>query len=198
MISKTAVRMIVISGFVLFAANAFAVRLLTQEEALKGMFLDEDTVVAETIKISPAVMDKIRKRLGGTLVHYRSDSESAKINEKNEMTVYNGMKGGKKMDVAIVNIQPGKWGPVEFFIVLDPATAKIKDLAVMSYIEKRGRPIARRSFLRQFVGKGSRNPVALGRDIDGVSGATISSDAACFAVKCTITMYEEAVLGGGR
>jgi Na+-translocating ferredoxin:NAD+ oxidoreductase RnfG subunit len=198
MISKIAVRMIVIFGFIFFAANAFAVRLLTQEEALRSMFLDVDTVVAETIKFKPAVLDKIRKRLGGTMVHYRHDSESAKIDERNEITIYNGMKGGKKVGVALVNVQPGKWGPVEFIIVLDPSTAKVKDLAVMSYIEKRGRPIARRSFLRQFVGKSSRDPIALDRDIDGVSGATISSDATCFAVKCMIAMYEEAVPAGAK
>ena len=64
----------------------------------------------------------------------------------------------------------------------------------MAYQEKRGRPIARNNFLDQFTGKGSSNPITLNKDIRAISGATISSDATCFAVKKVIAFYEEAFM----
>jgi hypothetical protein len=61
----------------------------------------------------------------------------------------------------------------------------------MSYQEKRGRPIARLSFLRQYRGKTSKSRLKVGKDITGVSGATISSISATFAVKKAIVLYKE-------
>jgi Na+-translocating ferredoxin:NAD+ oxidoreductase RnfG subunit len=48
--------------------------------------------------------------------------------------------------------------------------------------------------LDQFTGKGSSDPIALNKDIRAISGATISSDATCFAVKKVLALYEEAFL----
>ena len=64
----------------------------------------------------------------------------------------------------------------------------------MSYKEKRGRPIARKSFLKQFIGKRSGDPVQVRKDIRAISGATISSDATCFAVKKAIAIVETVIL----
>lgn len=98
------------------------------------------------------------------------------------------------VDVAIMDEQPGKWGPVYYIILLDLKTAKVKNLAVMAYQEKRGRPIARQSFLKQFIGKGSSDPIQVRKDIRAISGATISSDATCFAVKKAIAVVEAVIL----
>ena len=61
---------------------------------------------------------------------------------------------------------------------------------MMSFTEKRGRPIARRNFLKQFIGKGSRDPLKMRKDYRGITGATISSKATCFAVKKISALYE--------
>ena len=61
----------------------------------------------------------------------------------------------------------------------------------MFFVEKRGKPIARRSFLKQFFGKRSTDQLKINKDIRAVSGATISSRSATFAVKKVIGLYEE-------
>ena len=61
----------------------------------------------------------------------------------------------------------------------------------MSYQEKRGRPIARMSFLQQYRGKSLDDTLEVGRDIVGISGATISSRAATFEVKKALVLYNE-------
>jgi Na+-translocating ferredoxin:NAD+ oxidoreductase RnfG subunit len=60
----------------------------------------------------------------------------------------------------------------------------------MSYVEQRGRPIATRRFLDQFLGKTAKSAITIGKDIDAVSGATISSRATAFAVKKVVVLYE--------
>jgi Na+-translocating ferredoxin:NAD+ oxidoreductase RnfG subunit len=107
------------------------------------------------------------------------------------------MKDGKKTGVALIEVQPGKWGPVKYIVALD-LTGKVTNLAVMSYVEQRGRPIATRRFLGQFVGKTGKNAITIGKDIDAVSGATISSRATAFAVKKVVVLYDTFFLAGAE
>jgi electron transport complex protein RnfG len=100
------------------------------------------------------------------------------------------MKGGYTAGVAVVEVQPGKWGPVTYIVALDAYGSKVVNLAVMSYTEKRGRPISTKRFLGQFTGKTAASPLTVGKDIDAVSGATISSRATAFAVKKVLLLYQ--------
>lgn len=172
--------------------GVYAVRLLTKKIALKKMLPEAETVFEEKRKISPDIQEDLKKRLGGILVFYQADSEAEreKVYEHDEYTFYFGMKDGKKTGVALIEIQPGKWGPVEYIISLDIHSAKVRDLAVMSYTERRGRPIARRNFLKQFVGKHNSDPLKVRKDIRGITGATISCVATCFAIKKASMLYE--------
>jgi len=154
-------------------------------------------VVAKQFDLTPAEVEALKKRLGGDLVHFQKGSESSQMTEKLSYTFHLGMKGGKVVRVAVIDEQPGKWGPVEFVIAVDTNPGKVQNLAVMSYTEKRGRPIARRNFLKQFVGKGSADVISVKsvkgvrRDIRAISGATISSDCTCFAVRKAVALFEE-------
>lgn len=192
-----------ILGCVLFSEDCLAIRLLTKEQALKKMFPDVDEIVTETKVLTDSEIAKIKERLGGKLVNYQKGSESEGIEETSTYTFYFGIKNNQKIRVAIIEEQPGKWGPVKYIIALDMSSGKIQNLAVMSYKEKRGRPIARRNFLKQFLGKSCTDPISvkttkkgnkrIRKDIRAISGATISSDATCFAVKKAIAIYEESV-----
>ena len=183
-------------GFVcLFFFNILsASTLLTQEEALKEMFPNVDEIVTEVITPSADVIAQIKNELGGSLVHVQSGSQSEAVDESTQFTFYYGLKNGEKIGVAIIDTQPGKWGPVQYIICLDPKVGYVQNLAVMSYKEKRGRPIARKSFLKQFIKKNIGDPIKVRKDIRAISGATISSDATCFAVKKVIAIFKYAVL----
>lgn len=191
-ITFVTISLLFILGFISNSLNAKT--MLTQEKALKEMFPDADQIVSETVVPTVAELEEIKSRLGGQLVHYQKGSESENVEEKTEFTFYYGMKDGKKTGVAVIEEQPGKWGPVLYIILVDLTDAKVKNLAVMSYREKRGRPIARRSFLKQFINKGSEDPIKVRKDIRAISGATISSDATCFAVKKVVVVVEEMLL----
>ena len=182
---------------IVFAVNAQAVVLLTKEQALKEIFPDVDKVVTENHVLTAAEIASIKEQLGGSLVHYQKGSSSAAVSEASSYDFYIGMKNNQKVRMAIIEEQPGKWGPVSFIIAVDISSGIINNLAVMAYLEKRGRPIARQNFLKQFIGKTSADPISVrgkkgvARDIRAISGATISSDCACFAVRKVIALYEE-------
>ncbi len=167
--------------------------LLTDDAALKQMFPDADNVMTEDIVLDDAQLDKVKSQLGGKWVLYQAGSKSKKVGEENNCTFYFAEKDGEKTGIALMETQPGKWGPVKYIIALD-MTGKVKDLAVMLYVEKRGKPIARRRFLGQFIGKTSADPLMVKKDIDAISGATISSRASAFAVKKVIVIYETVYL----
>lgn len=195
---KTSILIVTAVVFTLaISASSHAVVLLTKEQALKEMFPDVDQVITETHALTAAEIATIKQRLGGSLVHYQEGSKSEAVSEATSYDFYIGVKNNQKVRMAIIEEQPGKWGPVTFIIAIDITTGKVNNLAVMSYQEKRGRPIARRNFLDQFIGKTSLNSISVrgengvARDIRAISGATISSDCTCFSVKKVIAIYEE-------
>ncbi len=183
--------------YVLFVVNCFAVTLLSKDQALKKMFPDVDNVITRTVTLSDSDIAGIKEKLGGALVHYQKGSKSAQVSEVTTYDFLIGVKDGKNVRMAVIEEQPGKWGPVDFIIAIDTNSGKVNNLAVMSYKEKRGRPIARQNFLKQFFNKGGSDPISvrsgkgIRRDIRAISGATISSDATCFAVRKVIALYEK-------
>jgi len=188
-------KMVLGIGMIVCVHAVHGMTLLTQDQALKEMFPGADRIVPQTKTPPDAELARIKARLGGTLVHFQRGSESASVQEKSEFTFYVGYQKDRPVGIALIEEQPGKWGPVTYIILLDPSTAKVKNLAVMSYEEKRGRPIARRNFLDQFLGKGTADALKVHKDIRAVSGATISSEATCFAVKKATVLCEELIAG---
>lgn len=177
----------------LLPATGQAFTLLTKEQALKEVFGGGAEVEVETKELSGDTLKTVKERLGGKLVHYQAGSESRRVAAERDVDFYFASKGGKRFGVAIIDVEPGKWGPVTFIIAMT-LDGTVKRVRVMEYVEKRGRPIARRSYMRQYAGKSSRSTLQVGRDITGISGATISSRAATFAVKKAIVLYEELYL----
>jgi len=168
---------------------AAGVVLLNQEQALKQMFPDSVKVVPEVHVFTAEQVDTAKAHLGGKWTLYQSGATSEESKENDSVTFYFAMKDGKKTGVALIEVQPGKWGPVKYIVALD-LTGKVTNMAVMSYVEQRGRPIATRRFLDQFLGKTAKSAITIGKDIDAVSGATISSRASAFAVKKVVVLYE--------
>ena len=175
------------------SAVCFAITLMTQKEALKKVFPPGTKIEVETKELSDEILENIKKRLGGSLVYEQEGSESEHVEGSNTIEFYIGIRDGKRIGVAIHDIQPGRWGPVEFMTSMD-LKATVKAVRVMSYQEQRGQPIARLSFMNQYRNKTSQSPLTVGTDIIGISGATISSRAATFAVKKAIVIYEETYL----
>jgi len=190
--SKLIALAVVALAFVLVRPAAGIV-LLNQDQALKQMFPDAAKVTPEVHVLTTEQADAAKAQLGGKWTLYQAGSKDDQSAENDSATFFFAMTDGKKSGVALIEVQPGKWGPVKYIVAMDLA-GKVTNLAVMSYIEQRGRPISTRRFLGQFIGKTSESPIQVGKDVDAVSGATISSRASAFAVKKVVALYETVYL----
>lgn len=83
---------------------------------------------------------------------------------------------------AIIDNEMGKHRPMTFAVHVSGDGA-VREVALMVYREDVGGQVREKPFVRQFAGKTSAEPIRLGADIDGISGATISSRAMCIGVK---------------
>ena len=172
------------------ALTVNAVELMSKEQALKRMFLTAESVTEETKTLTSGQLDNVKSSLGGKLWALKTPQGV----KEDTYTFYFGMKGGQKYSVAVIEEQEDKWGPMEFIVVLDPVTGKVTNAAMMKYVDGRSRNLANRAFLKVFFNKGSDDPIAIGKDINAVSGATVSSEILCFMVKKSCAVYKAAYL----
>ncbi len=143
--------------------RAWSEELMTFDQALKTTFPLYTQTIKKAIVISP-------QELPYTIVTVQQDSQL--------------------LGYAMEDTVTGKWGPIHYFCGLDPA-GKILNVSVLDYRERRGRSIAQKRFIKQFVGKTSEDPLKLRKDIQGVTGATISSRAVTDGVKKLLFVFEE-------
>ena len=81
----------------------------------------------------------------------------------------------------------GRSGPFGIAVLLDDRLT-IKRAMVTSYPWTHGRDVGRRSFTRQFEGKGPEDVMEIGKDIDAVTGATISCRAMAQGVRRAVKL----------
>ncbi len=103
--------------------------------------------------------------------------------------VFTFFKEGKVVGWAVALDEMGKIKPITFLVGID-TQGKVLDVYVLEYRDMFGSEIKRKSFLKQFKGKALEDPVKIGKDIDAVTQATISSKAAASAVKKSLKVVE--------
>ena len=82
-----------------------------------------------------------------------------------------------------------KSGPFRIRVLVDRNLVVIR-AQVVSYTWDRGRDIRKPNFTRQFEGKGPEAPIKIGKDIDAMTGATLSSRAMTAGVRESIALLE--------
>jgi hypothetical protein len=97
------------------------------------------------------------------------------------------------------------WGPDHEALVIDRvlgkhefityavaigADGKVRGIEVMEYRETFGGDVRRPEWRRQFVGKGSGDPLRVNKDVQNISGATLSSAHITNGVRRVLQTYE--------
>ena len=134
------------------------------------------SIEEDTLKEALGGPEKIERIEGKDYIFYSG---------KNKEDVFTGF--------AVILNEEGKHGIISFLVAIEPE-GKIRKVEVLETSEVKGRPINQRRFLRQFVGKDSNKPMELGKDIQAVTGATISSGSAVKAVKRALIIWKELVM----
>ena len=113
---------------------------------------------------------------------FQSYKVESHILDNQELEVFTVFSDNGILGWAVILDEMGKIKPITFLVGID-IQGRVLGVRILEYRDIFGSEIKRKSFLRQFQGKSSKDPMVVGRDIDAVTSATISSHAAASAVK---------------
>jgi Na+-translocating ferredoxin:NAD+ oxidoreductase RnfG subunit len=121
----------------------------------------------------------------------------ARLGQKLARTKYafNVAMSGDRVDgYALFDKELGQHEPIDFATFFD-ASGGVSRVEVVAYREPYGDGIRSARFRKQFVGRDADSGFRIGKDIDIVSGATISSKSMATAVERAAVVLDEMVLG---
>jgi Na+-translocating ferredoxin:NAD+ oxidoreductase subunit G len=160
---------------------------LTEADAPHAMFPEGTASARKTLDLSDAEVEVISKALG------------RRVDARRYLYVDVKSEKGVAGIIFILDVI-GESQPITFAVGVTPDGA-LRDIQVMVYREPQGEAIQEKRFRRQFVGKRAKDPITLDKDIDAISGATISSRSATFAARKGLLLAEvlrSRLSAGGR
>lgn len=128
-------------------------------QLLSSFFPDADRVTYRQLELSTSETTLLENRLRAPVT-------------RSSWTIFIATdEADQVMGYAVFDEELGEHMPISFAVQLDP-TGQVVRQEVMVYREAYGEGVISERFRRQFVGRGQGDPF---RDIDSVSGATIST-----------------------
>ena len=153
----------------------------TTRTVLAEFFPKSEHVGYRTFAIEPSIRGRLAQRRGYAPA-------------RDKYTIYVATTQGKVDGYAIVDDEKGLHQPITFATRLSPRGI-VERVEIMVYREPRGDEVRDVRFRKQFEGKTSHDPLRLSRDIDAVSGATVSSASLAVGVHRATILVEELALG---
>ncbi len=154
----------------------YPVSYLTPQEALRKLMPQAERFEEVTVRLDAGQKKKAEASLGK-----RIRSESYRF--------WTGQAGAGPVGTAVLLNVIGKERPITFLVAVSPA-GEVMGVEVLIYRESQGYEIRAKRFMDQFTGKTLQSPLKLGRDIDAISGATLSARSTTFAVKKALALVE--------
>lgn len=115
--------------------------------------------------------------------------------EDSEFVFYYGKSiEGKIQKACVVVPQQGKEGPMTIGVCY-LANMSIGNVVILSAVEERGRKALEESYLKQYRGRKVSDNFQIGKDVDGVSGATWTSKAIAEAMRKSSFAFQTFVKG---
>ena len=101
--------------------------------------------------------------------------------------IYEGTAGGHLVGYAVKTAPRGYSGEIVMLVGVDPEF-RVQGMKILSQRETPGlgTNVAKPKFQKQFIGKGVQDALEPKKDIDAITGATISSRAVCEGVKTVL------------
>ncbi len=170
---SAAVAVLLLAVFV--AVNANAKVFYSQSEALALAFPDAEEVESNTFVLDDHQVERIE-----SLAKCELGSKLVKI--------YTGMREGKVLGYALIDVHNVRTLPEAFMVVLNPA-GEVRSLRVLAFHEPlEYKPTNR--WYSQFDNRSIEAPLRVGGDIHGVVGATLSTRATTRGVRRALAYYE--------
>jgi electron transport complex protein RnfG len=125
-----------------------------------------------------------RETFNNSLREVLPGAETFKETNKDGQIVYHGLSNGTVIGTAFSLAPQGYGGKIKILVGVDK-NGKVSGIKILSQNETPGlgANILKPDFLSQFLGKTIKDPIEPKKDIDAITGATISSRAVCRGVK---------------
>ena len=141
----------------------------SKKEAIDALFPSASTIDTQLIRLSTANHQLAERKLG---IRFQQDMVDISFAyHEQELLGY-----------ALVLDELGKHYPITFMVGLTPELT-VHEIVVMIYREPWGDKVRKKRFLRQFKDKTIAEPFIVDQDVDGLTGATLSSWAISLGVK---------------
>jgi hypothetical protein len=155
------------------------VAYFSTRSVLSSFFPKSERVTYRTIVVEGANRARLAARLGYTPALDR-------------YTVFVATTQGKVDGYAVIDDEMGLHQPITFATKISP-DGLVERVEIMVYREPRGDEVRDPRFLKQFQGRSARDGMRLSRDIDAVSGATVSSASLAVGVRRATILVDEVV-----
>ena len=170
-------RAIVTALALAWAAGADQV-FLREQDAPRALFGDNVSGVRKTLDLTPPELAELSRIL------------ERKVEIKSYPYLEVWSEEPKRLVGTIFVLDAiGQSLPITFAIGVKP-DGTLHELQVMVYREPHGDEIHERRFRAQFAGKKLQDPLVVGKDIDAISGATISSNSAAYAARKALALSD--------
>lgn len=148
---------------------------------LTAFFPKSERVTYKTTVLDPSLRTRLAQRLG---------YEPA----RDRYTIFVAQTQGRVDGYAVIDDEVGLHQPITFATRLS-SHGMVERVEIMVYREPRGDEVRDARFRKQFEGRTAQDPMRLDRDIDAVSGATISSASMAVGVRRAAVLVEELAIG---
>jgi len=153
---------------------------LRPEDAPRQLFPDASGASERSVEGTPAFLERVRQNL-----------ERPPTLWEPAYRIFTVRKDDAVIGFVVVVEEIGKHRPITFAVGVDPDGA-VHDVAVLAYREPYGGEVRERRFLKQYAGRKATAPLQPYRDIQNISGATLSVQATGRAVKKAIAVLRAA------
>jgi electron transport complex protein RnfG len=171
-IGAAAIGLLLLGG----SSPAHAEVFFSVRDLLAQQFKDSEHVSFVHAKPTPDQRQKLEQRLGQQL-------------PKGDYVIYVAKTGERVDGYAMFDEERGQHELISFGTFFD-AQGRVTRVEVLAYREPYGDGIRTARFRQQFVGRSGRSSFAPDKDIDAVSGATISSHSMCAGVQRASLLIE--------
>jgi Na+-translocating ferredoxin:NAD+ oxidoreductase RnfG subunit len=161
------------------SAPALAEQYLTVEQAQKALFPEAGQFVSQPVRLSPEQKSLVEK-------YARVRMRAA------QQPVWRVEIDGKLVGWFVVDEVYGKHEFITYAVALD-ANGAVKGLEILDYRETHGAEIRNKRWQAQFTDKRYGSGLKLGKDIDNISGATLSCKHITEGVRRVLALYETAL-----
>jgi Na+-translocating ferredoxin:NAD+ oxidoreductase RnfG subunit len=145
------------------------------EVLIKKNIQDITLIKRSSYKIVPNIKSEIEKSAGQKFFN-------------DELIYWKIFTQNKQLKYAFIDNVYGKTLPITFLVILDEEE-KVQKVEIIKYREQYGTGIKNENWLNQFINFNSSSDFTIGKDVQGISGATISANSISRGVKKIVKLF---------